>query len=781
MTISAAERTALRAAVRDLLRDGCTEQDVRNAMNSGAGFDRGLWRRLAELGLAGLLIDPGYGGSGLGPLELEAVAEETGAALLPAPFIASGVLAASLIQAAGTPEDRQRLLPGIAAGTSIATVAVTGRRGSWTPDGVDVTAAAGQTLTGEARYVTFGQAADVILVAARAADGIGVFEVAPDAAGFTRTAQHVFDPTVRLSAYAFDAVPARRLGTAGWDAVQHALDLALIALAGEQAGGARRVFDRTVEYLKTRVQFGRFIGSFQALKHLAADLLLEVESATSAARYAAAQYAAAPEAAGAVALAGFACAEAFETTALHAIQLHGGIAFTWEHPAHLFLRRARSGARLFGGPRALRERYLVSKECPAISDPASAASRGGEPSAQELGAVVPGAAELRAEVRDWLARHWTGLPSADGGFWGRSAERTAWLAAVLDAGYAVPTWPAGWGGRGYPNELADVIEGEFAAAGAPGARQDKHNIAANTALKFGTERLKRDIVTDVLTGRATTCLLYSEPGAGSDLAAVRTTAVKDGDRWVVNGQKVWTSGAATADYALLIARTDWDVPKHRGLSYFVLPMRQPGIDVRPLVQITGESHFNEVFITDASLPGEYLVGAEGDGWRVLQTALAYERSVMGDAARASRHHSLADDLIGLAREHGQLDDPVLRYQLAKVLALRELNGLNNARAKAAAELGTSSPLMSLGKLAMADILHAEARLRTEIAGPLTLLAGAENPEADDINFLMLNAFFTSIGGGTSQIQRNIIAERVLGLPKEPEVDRNIPFRSVRRS
>jgi alkylation response protein AidB-like acyl-CoA dehydrogenase len=394
-------------------------------------------------------------------------------------------------------------------------------------------------------------------------------------------------------------------------------------------------------------------------------------------------------------------------------------------------------------------------------------------------AARPGEAELRAEVRAWLARNWT-KPGPAGPGWQQPAA-AGWLDQVLAAGYAVPTWPPEWHGRGYPNELAAVIEDEFTAAGAPGACQDKHNIPANTALRYGTERLKRDIIGDVLTGRASTCLFYSEPGAGSDLASVRTTAVRDGDHWVVNGQKVWTSGAATADYALMLARTDWDVPKHRGLSYFVVPMRQPGIEVRPLVQITGESEFNEVFITDAIVPGDYLVGAEGDGWRVLQTALAYERSIMGDGARASRHGTLADDLIGLARSRHRLDDPVVRDQLAQVLALRELNALNNARAKAAAEQGTSSPVMSLGKLAMANILHAEARLRTEIAGPETLLAGPDNPAADDINFLALNAFFTSIGGGTSQIQRNIIGERVLGLPREPEPDRGVPFRQVRRS
>jgi alkylation response protein AidB-like acyl-CoA dehydrogenase len=449
----------------------------------------------------------------------------------------------------------------------------------------------------------------------------------------------------------------------------------------------------------------------------------------------------------------------------------------------LYLRRARSGAQLFGGSRAHRERYLRSKERAAKASPSPSPAALPHAGEQRAGGPSTGgqrAEELRAEVRDWLARHWTGLP-AEGDVWRASPERIAWLEAVLDAGYAVPGWPPAWHGRGYPEELAAVIEQEFAAAGAPGARQDKYNIAANTALKYGTDTLKRDIIRDVLTGRAATCLFYSEPGAGSDLAAVRTTAVRDGDHWVVNGQKVWTSGAATADYALLIARTDWDVPKHRGLSYFVVPMRQPGIEVRPLVQVTGESHFNEVFITDATVPGEYLVGAEGDGWRVLQTALAYERSIMGDGARTARHGTLADDPAGLARAHGRLGDPVIRHHLAKVLALRDLNALNSTRAKAAAEQGTSSPVMSLGKLAMANILHAEARLRTEIAGAETLLAGEENPEADDINFLALNAFFTSIGGGTDQIQRNIIGERVLGLPKEPEVDRNIPFRQVRRS
>lgn len=395
---------------------------------------------------------------------------------------------------------------------------------------------------------------------------------------------------------------------------------------------------------------------------------------------------------------------------------------------------------------------------------------------------LPTAEELRAEVRAWLADNWSGatdLRSDDP--WVSSPERIAWLEQVVAAGYGAPTYPAQWYGRAYPNELAKVIADEFRAVRAPGACQDKFSIPANTTLKFGTEKLKNDLLHHFLTEKVRTCLLYSEPGAGSDLAGVRTTAVLDGDDWVISGQKVWTSGAQTSEYALLIARTDWDVPKHQGITFFIVPMRQPGIEVRPLIQITGESHFNEVFITDARVPDAYVVGGVGNGWRVLQTALAYERSLMGSAGRSGRNRSAANSLVELAREHGRLDDAALRRSLADVLALRELNGLNNARAKAAAKQGTSSPVMSLGKLAMSGILHAEARLKTDILGAQALLTGPQHPEADDVNFLTLNAFFTSIGGGTDQIQRNIIGERVLGLPKEPEVDRDIPFRQARRS
>ncbi|MFT3803802.1 MAG: acyl-CoA dehydrogenase family protein [Burkholderiaceae bacterium] len=389
--------------------------------------------------------------------------------------------------------------------------------------------------------------------------------------------------------------------------------------------------------------------------------------------------------------------------------------------------------------------------------------------------------QIKAEVEAWLAENWRGAPERKERF-GRD-PRNEWLAKVRDARWAVPRWTDGHFGRGLPDTQAWIVERAFEAAGAPGTGQDRTNLWANTALAHATESFKEKIVPQLLAGEVGMCLLYSEPGAGSDLAAIRTRADKVDGGWRVTGQKVWTSGAHIADYGMLIARTDWDVPKHRGISFFFLPMRQQGVEVRPLRQITDEAHFNEVFITDAFVPDENLLGPLNGGWGVLQTALAYERSVMGDLARGARSGAEGPTgdyaLLGLAREAGKLSDPVVRQDVAQVIAWRVLNKLNTQRAKAELKQGTSSSIMSLGKLAMSRILHEEGRVRTQLLGPESLLEGPAHPRAEDANFLSLNAYFTSIGGGTDQIQRNIIGERVLGLPKEPEIDRTIPFREVR--
>ena len=380
--------------------------------------------------------------------------------------------------------------------------------------------------------------------------------------------------------------------------------------------------------------------------------------------------------------------------------------------------------------------------------------------------------ELRDEVHDWLAANW--IPGID---------RASWAKLVVDAGWAVPSWEPEWYGRGLSEAQSRLVAAEFAAAGAHGCGHDRANLFACTLHDVGTDEQKRRLIPPSIRGESKWCLLYSEPGAGSDLAGLRTRAERDGDEWVVNGQKVWTSFATTADYGMLVARTDWDVPKHQGISFFMLPMRQPGVEIRPIHQITGESEFNEVFIEDARVPAENLVGELNAGWSVLQTALGYERRFMGDLARTTKdtrrpRPEKANLLVELAREAARLDDPYIRQQIARVDALATVNRWNTQRSKAVVDRGEAATLMALGKIAMSRILHETARVETEIVGAEAMLAGPENPIGDAVTFRTMNAYFTSIGGGTDQIQRNIIGERVLGLPKEPEPYRNTPFRDL---
>lgn len=365
--LSMDESTALRQSVRALLAERAGESQVRQTMETAAGYDPALWAALAELGIVGLIVSQEHGGSGAGPLELEMVMEEAGAALLCTPLLASSVIAASLLAAVNDPGAAARYLPRIADGTCIATAALTGLAGTWTPQSVAVLSTAPATpgepwtLNGTASFVLHAQNADLLLVAARGPDGISLFAVDMPQTSVLVTPQRTFDRTLRLAQVEFAGAPGTPIGEpgAGWSAVEQALDLARVALAGEQAGGAKQSLSITVEYAKVRVQFGRPIGSFQAIKHMAADLLLESESAISAARNAARALAHGdPDAGAAISLAAFACADAFTTVASTSIQMHGGIAFTWEHPAHLYLRRARADAQLFGTPTFYRERYL---------------------------------------------------------------------------------------------------------------------------------------------------------------------------------------------------------------------------------------------------------------------------------------------------------------------------------------------------------------------------------------------------------------------------------------
>jgi alkylation response protein AidB-like acyl-CoA dehydrogenase len=356
------EQEELRNIVRGFLEAKSPESAVREQMETERGFDADVWSQMAEqLGLQSLIVPEEYGGQGFGFVELIVVLEEMGRFLLCAPFFSTAVLATNTLLQAGDDAACAAHLPGIAAGTTIATLALTEPNGRWDAEGIEATATASGdswTIDGTKMFVIDGHVADLVLVAARTAAGVSLFAVDGTAAGLTRTALPTMDQTRKQAKLEFSGTPATLVGTdgTGWDVISNVLDLAAVALAAEQVGGAQACLDMAVEYAKVRVQFGRPIGSFQAIKHKCADMLLEVESAKSAAYYAGWCAGEMNDELPAVAsLAKAYCSEAYFHAAAENIQIHGGIGFTWEHPAHLYFKRAKSSELLFGDPTYHRE------------------------------------------------------------------------------------------------------------------------------------------------------------------------------------------------------------------------------------------------------------------------------------------------------------------------------------------------------------------------------------------------------------------------------------------
>ena len=408
--------------------------------------------------------------------------------------------------------------------------------------------------------------------------------------------------------------------------------------------------------------------------------------------------------------------------------------------------------------------------------------------------------EVRAEARAWLERNW-------------SPDRSLldWRNMLVDAGWAMPEWPEAWYGRGYPAELVRVVEQEFARIGAVGgARAGIRLLAAATLLEHGTDAQKAKYLRRIVTGEDTWCQLFSEPGSGSDLAGCTTGARRNDDGWVLNGQKVWTTSAHHADWGLLLARTDWDAPKHKGLSYFVIDMCQPGVEVRPIRQMNGYASFNQVFMSDAEVPVDNLVGEIGGGWAVAMTTLAHERrradglrSGYSDIAGAPRrkgriYEEEAEEIatvmapytwypqragrvdlaVPRAMSTGRIADAAVRQELAKLLTLSSSAEWTARRARAARQQGhPEGSEGSLGKLAASHVARRAARVHTLIADDEALLAGADAPQGGLIAEILLSVPAVSIAGGTDEIQRNIIAERVLGMPRETRFGTG-PFRNI---
>ena len=409
-------------------------------------------------------------------------------------------------------------------------------------------------------------------------------------------------------------------------------------------------------------------------------------------------------------------------------------------------------------------------------------------------------ASVRAEVCAWLEANWN-----------PDCSLIEWRNKLVDSGWGAPDWPKNWHGRDLPAGLVPVVDDEFKRIGAISvAKMGIRVLAAATILAHGNDMQKAKFLRRSLTGEEAWCQLFSEPGSGSDAAGAVTRADRKGDHWLINGQKVWTSGAQKADWGLLLARTDWDKPKHAGLSFFIIDMHQSGVTVQPLQQMNGHATFNQIFLTDAIVPADLLMERVGAGWAIATTTLMHERRTADglrnwsqgtdkpgrayEEERAEIAVSLApykwypnragrvDLVIQRAKETGKFNDPVVRQEIAKLLVLAKSAEWTARRARTAQEQGLpQGPEGSLGKLAASHVARAAARVHTMISGADALLTGADGALNGTIAEVLVSVPATSIAGGTDEIQRNIIAERVLGMPKEASVDTGKPFRDVPRN
>ncbi|MFF3242282.1 acyl-CoA dehydrogenase [Streptomyces sp. NPDC002870] len=713
------EQRELARSVRGWLTRAVPPGEVRKLLDvpsSGVGRP-GYWDGAAGQGLLGVHLAEEHGGGGGTVLDLAVVLEETGRGALPGPYLPS-VLASAVLARAG----RGDLAGALAGGERIGAVAL--GPGSLTAVAVD----GGLLLDGTAPPVLAGAQADVLLLAAESA--LGTLWAVVEANALTVRVHESADPTrptAEVSAHGV-TVPRDRVLDIDTALVR---DLACTLFAAEACGTAAWALHTAAEYAKVREQFGRPIGQFQAVKHLCADMLVRVEQARALAWDAARAVDASAGVRGLVAsLAAAAALDAAYTCAKDCVQVLGGIGFTWEHDAHLYLRRALVARQLLGSGDGHRLR--------AVSLAAGGARR-------ELRLELPGeAASYRGPAR----------AAAEGV---RGLDPAAVRRALAPTGYAAPHLPEPYGlGAGAVQQL--VVQEELRAAGVQVSDLGIATWVVPSLIAYGTPAQQERFLGPTLCGDLRWCQLFSEPGAGSDLASLRTRAEKTRDGWLISGQKVWTSSAQRADYGILLARTDPDVPKHKGLTYFVVDMkRTDGIDIRPLKEITGDSLFNEVYFDGALLPDDAVVGKVGEGWKVARNTLGNERVHMADQLTFDTG---LEALLAQASGLDGADRVRIGALAAEAHALACIGLRTTMRQVSGLEPGAGA---SVRKLVQTVHQQKAAELALELLGPEGALC--EGAGARAVHGFLMSRCLT-IAGGTTQVQLNVVAERILGLPRD---------------
>ncbi|MDG3016128.1 acyl-CoA dehydrogenase [Speluncibacter jeojiensis] len=719
------EHRALAESVRAFAERVISPDEVRAALESTTE-DKfpAFWPALVGQDLLGLAVPEELGGQGGGLLTLAVALEALGRTVAPGPFAATALTGAVL--AAADAKAGVELLPGLLDGSRTGAVALDGAFRAEAASG-------GYLLTGSADAVLGARGADVLIIPAEV-DGTrrwlavdaGLVVVQPqDSIDLLRGSARIQADGVRVDA-------ERVLGDLDEARVR---SIAAVVLGAEALGGMSWCVSTATEYAKTRVQFGRPIGQFQAVKHKCANMGIALEKARAVVWDAASALDAGDETADFAAdIAAVVVPDAAVQVAQDCIQVHGGIGFTWEHDAHLYYRRA------------LAVRGVLGTRDDRVERVARQASAG---VVRHVEPELPAEAEtLRVPVRSALAA----VAAID--------DEDDQLVALGDGGWVQPHLPKPYGRGAAPLEQI-VIAQEIAAAGIAMPQLLMGGWAVQAVVGHGTERQKQDLVVPTLRGELVWCQLFSEPGAGSDLASLTTKAVKVDGGWKVTGQKIWTTVAQFADWAMLIARTDPDKPKHEGITYFVLDMATPGVTVRPLREMTGSALFNEVFLDDVFVPDENVVGAVNDGWHVARTTLAGERVALSQKMEA---YATDKDLLAFAR--GRELGAVGRYRFGGLIAESQAIDLIGARIVLGQLAGSDvSTTSSVGKLLAMGLGQSISEFVVAELGQAGVVAVPGQP-SDKAMEQLIAGRATTIYGGTTEVQLNVIAERMLGLPRD---------------
>jgi alkylation response protein AidB-like acyl-CoA dehydrogenase len=696
------EQRALAEMLRAWAQRARSTTTVR-AMETEPESWRADWAQLADLGVLGVAAPSSAGGAGGTVTELAVALEQCAGPVVGGPLLPT-VLGGLLL-------GEHPVTAALASGARTAGIVL---------EPTELMPDADATLHGTARLALGATADGVVLLADAGGDWMMVDGANGRMKALDVAAADFSRPVADLQ---FDGAVAERLP--GVD-TERARNLAATLAAAEAAGVAAWALRTAVEYAKLREQFGKPIGSFQAVKHLCAEMLCRAEVAAAVA-WDAAEMAGDPDQHPlAAAVAAATALDAAVDNAKDCIQILGGIGYTWEHDAHLHLRRAVALRAFLGGTDQWRQR---------VAELTAAGHR------RRLHIELD-VEDERPEVRE-RAEALAGLPEAD--------RRRA----LADSGYLMPHWPRPHGLGASPG-LQLLIDEELQRAGVVRPDLVIASWAVPTILKHGSPEQIDRFAAATLRGELVWCQLFSEPGAGSDLASLRTRAMRTDGGWLLSGQKVWTSVADRADWGICLARTDPDAPKHKGISYFLVDMKSPGLDIRPLREITGEALFNEIFLDDVFVPDDLLVGEVNGGWPLARTTLSHERVAMGGGSSIG---DAVEQLVAHSAQQGRILDPVLATRLGALVSAGLAGSLLDLRTTLLQLSGQSDEAgSSVRKLIGVRHRQAVAEAALDVAGGDGLVAG----EALH-NFLMTRCL--TIAGGTTQVLLTLAGERILGLPR----------------